>query len=442
MTQAQALDLLKLGHHVYLTGAAGAGKTYVLNQYINHLKWNNVHAGITASTGIAATHINGMTIHSWSGLGIKDSLNEDDIARLKEKPYLQTKFAHTKVLIIDEISMLHGYRLDMVDRLCRAFTYRDIPFGGMQVVMCGDFFQLPPITRGDEDGSFAYKAAVWNEMDLKVCYLSEQHRQSEDGILTVLNTIRSGMTNEDTLDLLRSRYHKDVEGAVTPTRLYTHNIDVDSINVKHLGEIAGTSHQYITESKGVPELCEILKKSCLAPEKLVLKKGASVMFVKNNYDKGYVNGTIGIVTGFEKGTGYPLITLKDEREIVAAPEMWTVQDEGTVKAQITQVPLRLAWAITIHKSQGMSLDAAEIDLSKSFVPGMGYVALSRVKSLDGMKLTGFNHMALQINQEVLQVDYEFMSRSEKSEDYLNQLTKAEKEKKQKAYLKSITPSKK
>lgn len=442
MTQEDALNLLKMGHNVYLTGAAGAGKTYVLNQYISYLKWNNVNVGVTASTGIAATHLNGMTIHSWSGLGIKDSLTDSDLKKMLEKPHLRSKFQYTKVLIIDEISMLHGYRLDMLDKLCRAFIYSFLPFGGLQVIMCGDFFQLPPVTRSaEEDGSFAYESQIWNEMDLKVCYLSEQHRQSEDGILRVLNDIRSGTTNEDTLETLRGRYKQSIENFPSPTKLFTHNVNVDEINNEKLKEISGKVHTFITESKGNPDLCDLLKKSCLAPEALTLKKGALVMFVKNNYEKGYVNGTLGKVIDFESENNYPVVELSDGREIVASPELWMIQDENVTKAQISQVPLRLAWAITIHKSQGMSLDAAEIDLSKSFVPGMGYVALSRVKTLSGMKLTGFNDMALRVNKDVLQKDTEFMNSSMENELELSNMKKTELDKKIQDYLKSVSSKK-
>jgi len=435
MTQEYALDLLKLGHNVYLTGAAGSGKTYVLNQYIDYLKTHKVGVGVTASTGIAATHLNGMTIHSWSGLGVKDALTQKDIKGMMVRKHMRDKFSNTKVLIIDEISMLHGYRLDMVDKVCRAFMHRDIPFGGLQIIMCGDFFQLPPVTRSkEEDGGFAYESKVWNEMDLKVCYLTEQHRQSEDGILTILNDIRTAGASEDTLELLRSRYRKEVEGFDTPTKLYTHNVDVDSINLQALRTLEGKEHVYTTETSGIPELCEVIKKSCLAPEHLILKKGATVMFVKNNYDKGYVNGTVGTVIDFETKTNFPIVLTKDNREIVASPENWMIQEEHITKALISQVPLRLAWAITIHKSQGMSLDAAEVDLSKSFVTGMGYVALSRVRTLSGMKLTGFNAMALKVNNSVLHKDKEFMNLSMENERYLYSLSPEEKGKQQADFL--------
>ena len=147
MTQNDALEILKMGHSVLLTGAAGSGKTHTLNTYIEYLKKNNVGVAVTASTGIAATHLGGTTIHSWSGLGIRDVLSPYEMDALEQRSYLWKRYHATRVLIIDEISMLHHFQLDLIDKLCRAFKRINTPFGGMQVVFCGDFFQLPPISR-------------------------------------------------------------------------------------------------------------------------------------------------------------------------------------------------------------------------------------------------------------------------------------------------------
>ena len=170
MKQQEALDILKLGNNAFITGMAGSGKTHLLNQYIDYLQQHKVGVAITASTGIAATHLGGQTIHSWSGLGIKDSLNKHDIEVLSEKSYLRKRYANTDVLIIDEISMLHHFRLDLVDKIAREMKGVDMPFGGMQVILCGDFFQLPPVSRGEEPESrFAYDSLVWEDLNLKVC---------------------------------------------------------------------------------------------------------------------------------------------------------------------------------------------------------------------------------------------------------------------------------
>lgn len=406
MTQAEALDILKMGHNVFLTGAAGSGKTHTLRTYIQYLKEHHVPVAVTASTGIAATHLGGMTIHAWSGLGIRDDLTEIDIEDLESRQYLWKRYEATKVLIIDEISMLHHFRFDLLDRLCRAFKRKDTPFGGMQVVLCGDFFQLPPVTRpGEPDAYFAYHSRIWRNMNLKICYLEEQHRQQDSEFLSVLNAIRTNTVDEDIVLTLQGRLHQDTHAEVSPTKLSSHNEDVDFVNDEELKKVKGKEKKYVMTSRGNPNLVAALKKSCLAPETLTVRVGARVMFVKNNYEKGYVNGTLGEVEGYDVN-GNPLVRTVAGKCISATIESWSIEEDGKVKAEISQIPLRLAWAITIHKSQGMSLDAAEIDLSKSFVVGMGYVALSRVRSLNGIKLLGFNNTALQVHPEVLEVDNE------------------------------------
>ncbi|HYF10420.1 MAG TPA: AAA family ATPase [Candidatus Paceibacterota bacterium] len=407
MTQAEALDILKMGRNVFLTGAAGSGKTHVLREFIQWLKEKNIGVAVTASTGIAATHLGGMTIHAWSGLGIRDKLSDRDIDELEAFQYLWKRYDGTQVLIIDEVSMLHHFRLDLLERLARSFKRNERPFGGMQVVICGDFFQLPPVSRAGEPAAlFAYSAKTWEALEPKICYLEEQHRQSDDALLSILNAIRSGEADEDTLSALEECYGREVKLEVEPTRLSTHNENVDAINETELKKIKGPERKYLMNTRGKQGLVDALKKSCLAPEELTLKVGARVMFVKNNYERGYVNGTLGIVEGFDD-FGTPRVRIASGKVIEVGVDSWKIEEEGKVKAEISQLPLRLAWAITVHKSQGMSLDAAEIDLSRSFAPGMGYVALSRVRTLAGLRLTGFNHQALQIHPEVIEKDAEF-----------------------------------
>jgi hypothetical protein len=282
--------------------------------------------------------------------------------------------------------MLHHFRFDLLDQLARAFKRNNLPFGGMQVILCGDFFQLPPVSRpGEPEAHFAYRSKIWKEMDLKICYLTEQHRQNDDIFLGVLNDIRNNNVSEDTLLHLKSRYKKEPVSSVPPTKLSTHNENVDQINDVELGKIKGDEKLFEMNSRGKANIVEALKKSCLAPEHLVLKIGARVMFVKNSFEKKFANGTLGIIEGFS-GAGFPLVKTASGKLIEATPMNWIIEEDGKIKAEIMQIPLRLAWAITVHKSQGMSLDAAEIDLSRSFAFGMGYVALSRVRSLNGLKL--------------------------------------------------------
>lgn len=441
MLQKEALDILKLGRNVFLTGAAGSGKTHTLRAYIEYLRENSVEVAITASTGIAATHLGGVTIHSWSGLGIRDTLSEYDIDQLEEKQNLWKRYQSTKVLIIDEISMLHHFRFDMLDRLARAFKRQpDLPFGGMQIVLCGDFFQLPPVHRqGEQPAYFAYQSNIWKKMNLKVCYLSEQHRQNDDSYLSLLNDIRGNCVEDGSLQYLRDRYKKDIDPDlfpdIVPTKLYSHNADVDAINDAELEKLGkgktGPSFReqlFLMDTKGKASIIESLIKSCLAPVELRLKVGARVMFVRNNQEKGYANGTLGTVIGFDEVGNDPIVRIANGREIHADRESWMVEEDGKIKAEISQIPLRLAWAITIHKSQGMSLDAAEIDLSKSFVAGMGYVALSRVKSLAGLKLVGFNHSALQVHPEILELDHTLRQQSDQALGELTEIMEGDGEK--------------
>lgn len=439
MTQKDALNLMMMGNNIYLTGQAGSGKTYVLNLYINYLKKHKVPVAVTASTGIAATHLNGGTIHSWSGIGIRSQLTQHDIARILGNESKRAKLQAAKVLIIDEISMFHSYRLDMVNQICKMARQDPRPFGGLQVILCGDFFQLPPINEKEFEGSnFAYKSDAWEELDVTVCYLDEQHRQLDDSFLKVLNDIRSQDVSEYTFEKLADRLNKRLAEHMIPTKLYTHNADVDGINNFELEKIDKPVHQYPMITRGKKELVDVLKKGCLAPEELLIKEGALVMFIKNNPAKGYINGTLGVVYGFDE-SGYPKVQTYDGKEIIALPASWQFEEDDHVLAEISQVPLRLAWAITVHKSQGMSLDAAEIDLSKSFAYGMGYVALSRVKSLDGIRLLGINPKAFMVDGEIAKFDEQLKKLSHEAELNLHQLSEKDIRKIQEDYLISVTP---
>ena len=274
MTQKDALEILKMGQNVFLTGPAGSGKTFVLNEYISYLKQSGVEVAITASTGIASTHINGMTIHAWSGLGIKSVLTEYDLEAMVEKQYLYKRFEKTQVLVIDEISMLSGTQLTMIEWICRTFKHNDKPFGGMQVILCGDFFQLPPITKssfGESVGNdFAYESDAWKFARFTICYLSEQHRQKDSDYLSILNQIRANRVTAQTIELLRSRENAEPALDVLATKLFTHNVDVDTINHKHLDTLTTATKEFVMMSKGKDFLVEGLKRSCLAPERLTV----------------------------------------------------------------------------------------------------------------------------------------------------------------------------
>ena len=423
MKQETALKLMKAGENVFLTGSAGAGKTYTLNQYINYLKVRKVPVAITASTGIAATHMNGMTIHTWAGIGIKDTLSDDDLKRMKERKYLKEHLENAQVLIIDEISMLHAKQLNLVNQVLKYFKESDEAFGGIQVIAAGDFFQLPPVGKNGEQNrdKFCFMSNAWVEAKFRVCYLTEQHRQDDSALNDILNAIRAQDIQQQHIQALNETRDQDI--GETFTRLYTHNMDVDSINFQHLNAIEGTDHQFVAVTDGNEKLIETLKSSVRAPDELTLKKHAKVMFVKNNFDMGYINGSLGEVIGFEEDDELgmlPKVKMTDGTTLLVAPETWSVDNEGgKTIASLQQVPLRLAWAITIHKSQGMTLEAAEINLSHTFEKGQGYVALSRLKSITGLRLLGFNDQALELDSLAIKADRRFQELSNEAiEHYL------------------------
>ncbi|WP_198328896.1 AAA family ATPase [Psychrobacter faecalis] len=475
MRQSSALDILKTGQNVFLTGSAGSGKTYTLNQYINYLRARRVPVAVTASTGIAATHMNGTTIHSWSGIGIKDELSDRDLTNLSRKQFLADRLKDTAVLIIDEISMLHAKQLNLVNQVLKHVRKNDAAFGGIQVVVAGDFFQLPPIGNKGETNreKFAFMSEAWLDAKFHICYLSEQHRQVSEAanggldLDDILNQIRRQEVTFEAIAALEATFDQNVD--IKRTRLYTHNLNVNKINDKELAALDGEMMRFEATSAGDSKLVETLKKTVRTQDDLVLKIGAKVMFIKNNSELGVSNGTMGELIGFaavkiddskdtsddliedtaqdaesatdksvkDKGQKttkdkdsdkkpprdkkpttqkMPVVRLNSGREVIAEPEEWIIEDEtGDVLASYLQVPLCLAWAITIHKSQGMTLEAAEIDLSRTFELGQGYVALSRLKSLAGLQLLGMNDMSLQLDPLARGADKRFLALSDEAD---------------------------
>lgn len=404
MDQALALEIMGAGESVLLTGPAGSGKTYVLNEFIRRAKSEGKKVAVTATTGLAATHLGGNTIHSWSGIGIHDELSSKfDEHILKGRREIIEK---TDILIIDEVSMLHDYRLDMVDTVARTVRKKmDVPFGGIQIILCGDFFQLPPVNRqGSREGGFVVHSQVWAELDPVICYLQEQHRQDDDEFLEILNSMRAGDIRRRHAEKLLERIDGELDDPNNVTELHTVNVDVDRINKDQLDYLEGEEYFYTMFTTGSENYVETLKRSCLALETLVLKKGALVMAIKNSPERKYVNGSLGTVVDFESGTEYPVVEFRNGKRITMLPDTWELRDGDKKRASLSQIPLRLAWAITVHKSQGMTLDAARVDLRRAFVEGMGYVALSRVRSLQTLSLLGINRMALQISQDALEID--------------------------------------
>ena len=424
MNQTTALNILKSGKNVFITGSAGTGKTYLLKQYIRYLKERRVYPTIVAPTGIAASHLGGQTIHSFFALGIRESIDESYVEFMMEKKYLKSRFAKLRVLIIDEVSMVSPELFTSMDLVLRGFKGVDAPFGGVQVVLSGDFFQLPPVSKEPKEKRFAWQSPSWRELDLQTCYLQEKFRQADSRLIDVLDDIRSGNISEATNKALEERMNVSLPEGTKVTQLYTHNADVERINLAELNKLEGKEKLYVYEAKGSAKNIEKIFKSSLVLEELWLKKGALVIFIKNSPDGEYVNGTTGVVQSFSPIDNMPIVITTEGKKIKLELEEWSLEnDSGKVVATVSQVPLRLAWAITIHKSQGMTLDAAQIDLSKTFEVGQGYVALSRIKSIDGLSLLGINPMALRVDPLILHIDERIKQASLKAGKAIEDLDK-------------------
>ena len=439
MRQTDALRILNAGANVFLTGAPGAGKTYVLNQFVKQARQRGASVAVTASTGIAATHLNGQTIHSWSGVGVAQVMTDTLLKQIKTRR--GKRIRATDILVIDEISMMHAWLFDMVDQACRAVRRSPEPFGGLQVVMSGDLFQLPPVsnTRRDRElvapppelvamreryakagrnpNGFVTESLVWPELNPVVCYLTEQHRQDTGQLLDVLTDIRQGTVTDTDRQALDTRIGVEPAGDDIAISLYPNNRQADALNDSKLAQINEPEHRFEAESSGQVSLIKRLKSTMLAPEILSLKVGAAVMALRNDTNQQYVNGSLGTVVDFVSTTEgeYPMVDFENGHTVIMQPAAWEMMDGETVLASVKQVPLRCAWAITIHKSQGMTLDRARMDLRRTFAPGMGYVALSRVESMDGLYLDGINERAFLVSPEAVRLDGILRERSQMAE---------------------------
>ncbi len=435
MTQGEALTILKTGANVFLTGEPGSGKTHTINEFVDWLRASGIEPSITAATGIAATHVGGMTMHSWSGIGIAESLSAADVDRIASKEHVAKRIQKAKVLIIEEISMLSATTFEMADSICREVRRIDQPFGGLTVILVGDFFQLPPISRGREV-KFAFESPIWRDLNLITCYLTEQYRQDDSTFLDVLSAIRSGEVETLHHETLMARHVEPAELPADAPKLFSHNADVDRINATELAKLPGKVMTFHMSSKGKDNLVDGLIRGCLSPETLELKEGAAVMFTKNSPQGKFVNGTLGVITGWDSD-GSPIVKSKDGRSITTEPMEWQLEEQGKVKASISQFPLRLAYAMTVHKSQGMSMDAAVIDLSRAFEYGQGYVALSRVRRLAGVFLTGLNRRALEVHPDILEKDKDLRAASEAAREAFAAMPEEEPILMQKKFVKAM-----
>lgn len=416
--QQLALQYALEGHNLCITGSAGTGKSYLLRHIIQQLRIRHGDKGVyvTASTGLASTHIDGTTLHSFAGVGVDFSDMDYILKRAKKLK----SWREASVLIIDEMSMISPHFWTVLNTLGkRVRGVPQKPFGGIQVIVTGDFMQLPyidkdyaekrkkdPTLPSDPLPLFACKS--WKDTIQKTVLLSIVHRQKDDLFINLLQHVRMGQLTDEDDALLRSRIGAVLpQDGIEPTRIHTHKADVESENNRKLKELPGPEYVYDSEDEG-PNLnaLKVLRNNCLAPTRLVLKVGAQVMLVKNLAPPELVNGSRGVVVGFKSVTAgqpeYPDVQFTNGSIINLGRQVWEAKKGDSIQASRSQVPLALAWALTVHKCQGMTLDKVQEDISRCFATGQAYTALSRCTSLEGITLIGYTRDCIKVDARAVE----------------------------------------
>lgn len=417
------LKLINESKNVFVTGGAGTGKSYTLNKLKENFK-EKLH--ITSTTGISALNVNGQTLHSWAGIGLADKPVEEVVKNIKRKKALYKQLILCEMLAIDEISMLDNNTFDYVSDVLKTVRENDRPFGGIQVLIFGDFFQLPPVKIDSENKDFCFHSLTWKELDLKTIILKDTKRQSDKEFVEALNNVRIDKTSMEDLKVF---YKRDYEPTYMPSKdilqIFGTNADADAYNIKCFNEIEDRTYEYTAKDElylyDKDENCTIINtesiedtniskydliylkrfnEDCKAPLKLELKEGCRVMLLKNlNIKSGLVNGSCGTVNQLTSGSIE--ITFDNGVRTNLAPVEFAFIKEGKTKIKRTQYPLRLAYGITIHKSQGMTFDKLVVNFNRIFDYGQAYVALSRTRTLEGLIIKGFDHNKIVANQEVV-----------------------------------------
>jgi ATP-dependent DNA helicase PIF1 len=394
--QTTALELLNGSDNVFLTGVAGSGKSYLLQEYLKG-KDTKTHP-IVASTGAAAVLVNGVTFHSFFSLGIMEGGLDKTIERALKDKRVKKRLKKVETLVIDEISMISGITLQAAETISRLARESTEAWGGIKVIAVGDFGQLPPVSQGSATKDWAFQSEAWKKSHFKIAYLKTVMRSTDEDFLNVLNFIRNGQINEIVTQFLNSKM-KAPDSNFSGTRLFSHRQSVEDYNLTELKNLEGEVFRFPTVYNGNEKFLQAIQKSAPIPEVLHLKVGALVMLRKNDPMLNYVNGSLGIIKSIKEAE--LKIKLLKGTTVTIEPEAFSYMNaEGEIVASAQNFPVNLAWATTIHKSQGVTLDAATMDLSKVFEAGQAYVALSRVKSADALYLSSWNPNAIRASAEV------------------------------------------
>lgn len=399
--QQKALDLLNKSENVFLTGVAGSGKSFLLSHFLKDK--NSKLFPVVASTGAAAVLVKGVTFHSYFGLGILEGGPEKTIQRALKDGRLKKRITNVDTIIIDEISMIPGVALEVAENICREIRKSEVPWGGIRIIAVGDFGQLPPVSHGGKDKDWAFLNHTWEKTNFQVAYLKTIMRTTDEKFLKVLNFVRNGKMNFEVNEFLSSKLIdskiKKPTDSFTGTILFSHRASVEDYNLKKLQELPTDLLTFKTTYSGSEKFLEAMKKAAPVPDVLQLKVGALVMIRRNDPQGAYVNGSLGTVKSAKEGE--LKVELLNGSTVKLEPETFSYMNaESEVVAAAENFPVNLAWATTIHKSQGVTLDAATIDLSRIFEAGQAYVALSRVKSSEGLFLSAWNPSAIRSSPEV------------------------------------------
>ena len=428
--QKQAFNKYVRGDNIFITGPGGAGKSALIRMiYADaNSKLKDIH--VTAMTGCASILLNckAKTLHSWAGIGLANGETEYFINKIKKNKFLKAIWRGTNILVVDEVSMLSLKLFEMLNAISKAVRGNSKPFGGIQLIFSGDFFQLPPVgDYSDPDTQrFCFESAEWNNVFHPSCQIQliKIFRQTDEVYSTILNQIREGKIKRKSNDILLEYVDRPFSDKLIaePTKLYPTKNKVEQINFSKMSSLEGEQREYkikyvkdleMTKTDRIKRLdftdkdiqveLDFLAGNLMCDKEMKIKIGAQVMCIINiKSEEGDViicNGSQGIVQSYCEITGSPKIKYNNGIEMTMTRHVW--ESDKIPGIGVSQVPLILSWALTIHKSQGATLDAAEIDVGSGiFECGQTYVALSRVKSLDGLYLTSFDAKRIRINKKV------------------------------------------
>ncbi|CAG8473287.1 3699_t:CDS:2 [Diversispora eburnea] len=407
---------------IFFTGSAGSGKSMLLQRIITALKnkLGSESVAVTAPTGVAAINVSGNTLHWFAGIGKGEEDEKILLKKVKNNMSAKTRWLKVEVLIIDEISMLDGILFDKLEFIARRIRNSNQPFGGIQIIVTGDFFQLPPIANANTKVKFCFEVASWKKCIKNTIQLTQVFRQKETELINILNDIRVGKITEKSSELIKSLKKPEYpDDGILPTELFPRNFEVNNANLAQLEKIKHKSHSFFAKDWQPDKIGQLekLDKNCLAPKVLVLKREAQVMLIKNT-SKELVNGSRGVVIGFRSiatnqdfykgeeetlnvGDLEPIVRFDNNIVMPVKEAEWTLNGMGEViLARRQQIPLILAWAISIHKSQGQTLARVKVDLKRVFEKGQAYVALSRATSIKTIHVLGFDEKKVMVHEKV------------------------------------------